>query len=423
MEIISHIPQDLINFLLVVLFSLLIGLEQRKHHIDEKIESLHGTDRTLTLIGIWGFILYIISPVSFLPFITGEIILSVLLGIYYFNKIRIQKQFGLTSIIITLITYNLTPLVYLEPPWMALLIVVSILIIVEMKENLFNFSKKFDRDEFTTLAKFIIIAGIILPLLPNQNISQQINISPYQIWLAIVAVSGISYFSYLLKKFIFPNSGTILTAILGGMYSSTATTIILAKKSREENDAAKISSGIIAATGMMYIRILILAWFFNKEIAINLLPYFLIFIIFSSGIAILFYIKDNPQVHHKYNVNHNQNPLEFKTAIIFGLLFMFFALLTNAVVSIYGKEGVNILSIVVGITDIDPYILNLFQSGLNNLTVTTIVSATIIATASNNLIKMIYSLIFGDIIIRKNIILGFSILIIVSILSTIFILF
>ena len=423
MEIISHIPQDLINFLLVVLFSLLIGLEQRKHHIDEKIESLHGTDRTLTLIGIWGFILYIISPGSFLPFITGEIVLSILLGIYYFNKIRIQKLFGLTSIIITLITYNLTPLVYLEPPWMVLLIVVSILIIVEMKENLFNFSKKFDRNEFTTLAKFIIIAGIVLPLLPDKNISEQINISPYQIWLAIVAVSSISYFSYLLKKFVFPNSGTILTAILGGMYSSTATTIVLAKMSRDEGDAGKISAGIIASTGMMYIRILILAWIFNKEIALNLLPYFLIFIAFSSGIAILYHLKNNPQERHKHNVNHNQNPLEFKTAIIFGLLFIFFALITNVVVSIYGKLGVNILSIVVGVTDIDPYILNLFQSGLNNLTVTTIVSATIIATASNNLIKMIYSIIFGSAIIKKNVILGFSILIVVSIISTAFLLF
>ena len=306
---------------------------------------------------------------------------------------------------------------------MVLLIVVSILIIVEQKEYLFKFSKKFDSDEFTTLAKFIIIAGIILPLLPDKNISEQIKISPYQVWLAIVAVSSISYFSYLLKKFVFPNSGTILTAILGGMYSSTATTIVLAKRSRDENDAAKISSGIIASTGMMYIRILILAWIFNKEIALKLLPYFLIFIVFSGGIAILYHLKDSPQDEHKYKVNHNQNPLEFKTAIIFGLLFIFFALLTNAVISIYGKLGVNILSVVVGVTDIDPYILNLFQSGLNNLTVTTIVSATIIATASNNLIKMIYSIIFGSTIIKKYVILGFSTLIVISIISAAFLLF
>jgi len=269
MELVQQIPRDLINFLLVVLFSLLIGLEQRKLHIDLEFESLFGTDRTITLIGILGFILYIVMPTTLILYFAGGFVLAAFLGIYYINKIKIKNQWGFTSLIIALITYCLTPLVYLQPAWMVMLIVVTVLIVVEMKESLFNFSKKFDRNEFTTLAKFIIIAGIILPLLPHTVITTGINISPYQIWLSIVAVSSISYISYLLKKFVFPNSGIILSAILGGLYSSTAATIILAKKSKEENDEAKISSGIFAATGMMYIRILILGWIFNMTLPPN----------------------------------------------------------------------------------------------------------------------------------------------------------
>ena len=200
MEIISQIPKDLSSFLLVVLFSLLIGLEQRRLHIELEFESLFGTDRTITLIGILGFILYIVMPENLALFFAGGFVLSAFLGIYYFNKIKIKNQWGFTSLIIALITYCLTPLVYLQPPWMVMLIVVTILIVVEMKESLFQFSKKFDRNEFTTLAKFIVIAGIVLPLLPNDPISKWINISAYQIWLSIVAVSSISYFSYLLKN-------------------------------------------------------------------------------------------------------------------------------------------------------------------------------------------------------------------------------
>jgi uncharacterized membrane protein (DUF4010 family) len=190
MTFVNHLPHDLVNFLLVTLFSLLIGVEQRRHHLDEseeeKLEFLFGTDRTFTLIGILGFILYIISPGSFVPFLSGIIILSMFLGIYYLNKIRFRKHFGLTSIIIALITYCLTPLIYLQPAWLVMLIVVTVLIFVEIKENLFIISKKFGRDEFTTLAKFIIIAGVILPLLPHHPVSNQVNISPYQFWLAIV---------------------------------------------------------------------------------------------------------------------------------------------------------------------------------------------------------------------------------------------
>lgn len=420
MEIITQIPKDLINFLLVVLFSLLIGLEQRKLHIELEFESLFGTDRTITLIGILGFILYITMPGTLVLFFAGAFILSVLLGIYYYNKIKVKNQWGLTSVIIALITYFLTPLVYSQPPWLVMLVVVIILIVVEMKESFFNFSKKFDSNEFTTLAKFIIIAGIILPLLPHNVISKEIDISPYQIWLSIVAVSGISYFSYLLRKFVFPKSGIILSAILGGLYSSTATTIVLAKKSNEEKEGIAISSGIFAATGMMYLRILILAFIFNLTVALRLLPYFLIFMLISFAIAALVRIKNKPAAEITSEVNNTHNPLEFKTAFIFGVLFTVFTVLTNLVVTNYGYIGVNILSFIVGVTDIDPYILNLFQRGGESIYLNTIVNATIIATASNNLIKMVYTLIWGKSLQKRNIILGFASLIIAGIVSTFF---
>ena len=90
MTFLKDLPQNLINFLIVTLFSLLIGMEQRRHHIDtneeEEVEFLFGTDRTFTLIGILGFILYIISPESLVPFLLGIIILSLFLGIYYLTR-------------------------------------------------------------------------------------------------------------------------------------------------------------------------------------------------------------------------------------------------------------------------------------------------------------------------------------------------
>ena len=419
MDIVSQIPKDLTNFLLVVIFSLLIGLEQRKKHIETEFESLFGTDRTFTLIGIMGFILYVLMPQNLLLFFAGGIIIALLLGIYYYNKIKIRNQWGFTSIIIAIITYCLAPLVYLQPEWLVTLIVVTILIFAELKETLFNFSKKFNRDEFIILAKFLIIAAIILPLLPHSPISKGLDISPYQVWLAIVAVSAISYFSYLLKKFAFPDSGIILSAVLGGLYSSTATTIILAKKSREERNEIKISAGIIAATATMYIRILILAFIFNAEIALILLPYFIVFIAASVIIVLFFLYRKNTNNGTVLNVENVQNPLEFKTALIFGLLFSFFAVLTKFVVANYGDIGINILSFVVGVTDIDPYILNLFQKVGGNLNAGIIFKATIIATASNNLIKMVYAIILGNKEIKHQVIAGFSILIIISIVSVI----
>ena len=419
-EILHLIPPGIIKFILVTVFSLLIGLEQRKHYIKEEFESRYGTDRTFTLIGILGFILYVISPQTLIPFLGGGLAITALLAINYFQTIAIQKKFGITSLVIALITYCLAPLVYTQPSWLVLLIVVSVLILTEIKETLFQFSSKFDNNEFITLAKFLVITGVILPLLPDKTISDTFNFSPYKFWLAIVAVSGISYFSYLLKKFVFPHSGIILTGILGGMYSSTATTIILAKKSKELPEKNKVAAAIILGTTMMYVRLFLLALFFNKTLALKLAPSFAIFIVISSAIALYFLWihkrhKEKPATAQ--NFQPNNNPLEFKTALLFAGLFIFFAVITGLVTKNYGTGGINVLSFVVGVTDIDPFILNLFQSKWN-IENAVIIMAVLNAVTSNNLLKMIYGISLSDKSIRNLLITGFSILVVAGLLMS-----
>ncbi len=399
------IPADLVNFLLVAVFALLIGLEQRKHH-EQQSNLLFGSDRTFALIGILGFILYV-SDKSHKLFVVGFVALTVFLAIYYFFKLKEQNSFGLTSVVVALITYSLTPLVYLEEPWLLMAVVVGVLVLVEIKDNLNRFSRKFGQEEFTTLAKFIVISGVILPILPDKPISDLINISPYHFWLAIVVVSGISYFSYLLKKFVFPESGLLLTAFLGGLYSSTATTVILAKKSAAE-DPKQTSAGIILATGVMYFRILILAWIFNPAVARGLLPYFTILMLASFALAYVFYSASDKQ-NKNFHLEADRNPLEFKTALIFGALFAFFAVVSHLVITKFGNSGIGVLSLIVGVTDIDPYLLSLFQGG--DIATKIIVMSTLVATSSNNLAKMIYALSLGSKAIKRKVIIGFSTLI------------
>src|ERR1022692_4704198 len=114
-ELFHNIPPDFIKFLLVLVFSLLIGLEQRRHYITIDFEKRFGTDRTFTLIGILGFILYVISPKDLIPFIGGGAAILLLLGVYYFQKIKIEQKFGITSIITAIITYCIAPLVFTQP--------------------------------------------------------------------------------------------------------------------------------------------------------------------------------------------------------------------------------------------------------------------------------------------------------------------
>ncbi len=415
MSFLEKIPSDLINFLLVTVFSLLIGLEQRRHHMDEKKDSLFGMDRTFTLIGILGFILYIIAPDNLIIFIMGGVIVSVFLGIFYLKKIENKDKYGLTSIIIVLITYSLTPLIYKSPIWLSIMVVTTVLILTQLKQQFRMLSGKFDDDEFITLAKFLAISGIILPLLPNTQISETVPFSPFKFWLAVVVVSGISYFSYLLKKFVFPKNGMLITGFLGGMYSSTATTVVLARKSKEENVAVnQIAASIILATGMMFIRVFILVLIFNAPLAGHLAGPFAILTFLTFLTAGILYKVCKTGENTELQKPKNKNPLEFNTALLFAFLFVLFAVITKYVLKAYGTHGLDVLALVVGVTDIDPFLVSLF-TGKYQVVLPAIANATLIAISSNNLMKMAYAIFLGDKSIKIPLIIAFSIIIVTSV--------
>jgi len=413
-----HISKDLVNLLLVTAFALVIGLELRQNNLKAQAGTLFGTDRTHVFIGLLGYILYLIGAPDWYLFAAGGIGILLLLGIYYHHKIIDKQQYGITTILVALITYSLAPLIYTRPLWLTITIVTLVLIMVELKSFFWNLSKRFNEDEFITLSKFLLISGVVLPLLSNEPVSEQIPVSPFKIWASVVVISGISYISYLVKKFFFPKKGAFITGILGGLYSSTATTIVLAKKSKNGNtDYYQTASAIILATGIMFIRILILAFIFNHAVGLALIKPLLSLAVLSGIIAYFMHkkstLKDKNNNH--FDETENKNPLEFKTALVFALLFLFFSLLTHYVLQWYGHKGLHILSLIVGITDIDPFLLSLF-SGKYQIEQHLLLQATLIAIAGNNLMKTLYALILGSHQIRKPVLIGFAVILLANIL-------
>lgn len=373
-----------------------------------------GTDRTFTLIGILGYVLYVLDTENLHLFLAGLVIITAFLGIYYIRKIQDFQRYGITAILTALITYCLAPLIYNQPQYVVLLIVVALLIVTEIKENLSRISRKFDNTEFVTLAKFLVLAGVILPLLPHTPIAAGFTISAYNFWLSIVVVSAISYFSYLLQKFVFPHSGLLLTGLLGGLYSSTATCIILARKSKQSPGNRLVVPAMMLAICMMYLRIFLLALFFNQHIATVLLPYFITMIVICATLAVVlmrFHQHIAKGSYPEVEVENQQhNPLEFKTAFVFGLLFVLFTVITHYVLRYYGTAGLHSIALLVGVTDIDPFILNLLQ-GNWHIAHSILAAGIILAINSNNVAKMAYSLVLGDQSLKRLVLIAYTTLV------------
>ena len=396
-RIYQYLPRELVTFLLVTVFSLLIGLSQRKISLKREGETtLFGTDRTFTFIGILGYLLYILDPADYRLFMGGGAVLGLLLGLNYYVKQMQYHVFGVTTIVIALITYCLAPVVMTQPSWFAVMLVVTVLLFTELKHTFTELAQRMKNDEMTTLAKFLAISGIILPMLPDENLIPGINLTPYSIWLATVVVSGISYLSYLLRRYVFHESGILVSGIIGGLYSSTATISVMARKSRTAapGEAPEYVAAMLMAVSMMFLRFLILIGIFSRETLVSIYPYLLGMSLLSAGVAWYLHRKRPAPVEGQVEEEDSSNPLEFKVALIFALLFVVFTVVTHYTLAYAGTGGLTALSFVSGLSDITPFILNLLQ-GTGNIPVEVIAACSLQAIVSNIAVNLCYALFFA----------------------------
>ena len=395
----QYLPEELVTFILVTVFSLLIGLSLRRISLKREGETtLFGTDRTFTFIGILGYLLYILDPVDYRLFMGGGAILGLLLALNYYVKQAQFHVFGVTTIVIALITYCIAPIVATQPSWFYVMVIVTVLLFTELKHTFTELAQRMKNDEMITLAKFLAISGIILPMLPNENLIPGVNLTPYSIWLATVVVSGISYLSYLLKRYVFRESGILVSGIVGGLYSSTATISVLARKSRKASpqEAPEYVAAMLLAVSMMFLRFLILIGIFSVDTLTAIYPYLLIMSAVSAGTAWFLHSKwKRPAVSGATDEDEDgSNPLEFKVALIFAVLFVVFTIATHYTLIYAGKSGLTLLSFVSGFSDITPFILNLLQ-GTGSVPVSLITACSMQAIVSNIAVNMCYALFFS----------------------------
>ncbi len=396
-QIYQYLPEELVTFVLVTLFSLLIGLSQRRISLKREGETtLFGTDRTFTFIGILGYLLYILDPTEYRLFMGGGLVLGVLLALNYYVKQTRYHVFGVTTIVIALITYCLAPIVVTQPSWFYVMVVVTVLLFTELKHTFTELAQRMKNDEMTTLAKFLAISGIILPMLPKSNLIPGINLTPYAIWLATVVVSGISYLSYLLRRYVFHRSGILVSGIIGGLYSSTATISVLARKSRTATaeEAPEYVAAMLMAVSMMFLRFLILIGIFSQATLAAIYPYLLVMAVVAAGVALYLHTKRPAPVTGEVEEEDSSNPLEFKVALIFAVLFVIFTVATHYTLMYAGTGGLTLLSFISGFSDITPFILNLLQ-GTGGVATLVITACSMQAIISNIAVNMCYGLFFA----------------------------
>ncbi len=365
-----------------------------------------GGIRTFPLISLSGALLYALEPHYATAFCVGLVVLGIWLYPYYQAEVLRDGTPEITSdgIMVpmcNLVAYVLGPVALTLEPWVAFGLAVATVLLLQARERLHALAQTLPAADVITLGQFLILTGIVLPLLPDTPVTKLSPITPFQVWLAVVVVSSLSYGSYLLQKLLSARRSLFVTSLLGGLYSSTAITVVLARRLKEDPQGqTQYQSGIVLATALMYLRLLIVVAIFNWDIARHLAaPLAVLCVIGIAAAALCLRLggaaSSDAAMQASPPSNPVGNPLELSAALIFAALFIVTSIVSSWVISAFGNAGVYWFAGIVGITDIDPFVLSLAQGGAAGMAVQASAIAILIAASSNNLLKATYAVAFA----------------------------
>jgi len=386
---------------LAVGLAVFMGLAFEETYKTEERSSPGGI-RTFPMLAMCGATLYLIEPAHAIAFVAGLVALGAWLHAYLRAAPPAREAPTFMIPASNLLAYVIGPIVLLQPPWVAVALAVAAVLLLGTRERLHRLIHVVPRDELLTVGEFLILVGIILPLVPHERVSSLTPLTPYGIWLAVVTVCTLSYLSYLLQRYAPIKNAALLPAVLGGAYSSTATTVVLAKRLREAKQApADISAGIVAATAIMYVRIGVVVALFDMHIALTLAPALVALAAIGAALAIYEWRRPRARSAKTNLVVLPKNPLQIPTALIFAALIVVISVISAWVRGAFGESGILVLSAVVGATDIDPFVLNIAQGGISGMSVASLCAAVLIAASSNNVAKAAYAIGFGGMAGRR----------------------
>jgi uncharacterized membrane protein (DUF4010 family) len=394
-ELYSWLPPEAVKILLVLFLSFLIGLEREEHKAEAGLFAFGGV-RTFPLIGLIGYSVALLSGTQLLPVIMGFMVIGGFLALSYWHKLTTAAAAGVTSEMSGLATYLVGALVYYDHFWIATALSVASLLLLELKAALEKLASRVAPGEVLTVAKFLLLTAVILPIMPNQEFGR-FHLNPFKTWLVVVAVSAISYGSYILQKLTREHGGVVLSAFLGGAYSSTLTTVVISRRAaREPQHPHLFAGGILIASGVMYLRLVALLALFNRHLMSLLIVPFLVLAGLAIAVGWFWSRRPDPSVDQVKREFQPNNPLELLAAFLFALLFLAMLVATQLAVTYLGRAGVNALAAVMGVTDVDPFIMGMTQAAGALTPLKVAAAAVLIAAASNNLVKGIYAYSLAD---------------------------
>lgn len=263
---------------------------------------------------------------------------------------------GLTTEFAALVMYGVGALIVLDRAGLAIVVGGVVAVLLHFKERLHNLVAAFGEKDLRAVFQLVLLALVILPVLPNETFGPYDVLNPFKIWLMVVLICGISVGGFIIYKFVGRRAGILLAGALGGVISSTATTVSYARRTRESNAAAPLATAaILIASTVVFGRVLfeigVVAPRVLPQMALPLIAMMAILGVLACAVLLRRRGDESP-------LPLSDDPAELKAAILFGLLYAVVIFAVAAAKEHYGDRGLYFVALLSGLTDMDAITLS-----------------------------------------------------------------
>lgn len=391
-------PQLLTSIVVSACLGALVGLIRQWRDQENKGDEIDlGGVRTYTFWAMLGCVGAVASDQ------TSPLLLAVVFAVVGAQQIAAKyhaaasAQPGGTTFASTLLTVLVGSLVFWDEIPAAVVVAATTMVMLGSKQPLHAWTRAFTRHDVRATLQFVAITGVILPLVPNRDMGPFDAFNPFSTWMMVVLISGLGFGGYLAMRILGPGAGIVASSLLGGLASSTASTLAFSRRSREEPErSGQYALAVVVACTVMLPRVLLAIAFVNQDLAAQLTLPFAVMAL--PGIVYAIWLGWWRRADRSQGaLSRLKNPLGLSTAIKFGLLYAIIAFLVKAAPQLGLSGNLLPLSFVSGLTDMDAISLSIAQNQTGDAGVGRLaVQAVIVAAIANTLLKAGFAVALGS---------------------------
>jgi len=365
---------------------LLVGLERgwelRELPEGQRIAGL----RTFGLISLLGALTVLLAEPQQTYLSAVAVVLGALVALGYWRDSASGNDLSLTTAIAALIVFGLGALAGVGHLTVAASAAVVVTVLLGFKPELHQFIRKIEREELLATLRLLLISVVLLPILPDRGLGPWQALNPYKLWWMVVLVAAVSYMGHFGIKLLGSERGVLITGLLGGLASSTAVTVSMARRGKEQPEMQDLlTAGVVIASATMFPRMLVIACAILPDLARQMLWPML-----SAGVAAFLvagwyaWRSDQEKLPGDGQVMKTTNPLELTMALKFGALLAVIMVMSQALKQSMGDAGLYALGAVSGLVDVDAITLSLATLAKRGETTIAVAAMVVLVPAAVN---------------------------------------